>query len=274
MTIDDPLTQVLSGPRPPAAPREPRACTLAYGPAPDQAGELYLPEARSAPLVCLFHGGFWRMPHGRDQLVPLAEALARRGFAVWNVGYRRVGEGGSPYPATLEDVLAAFDHLPAIREHAAPLELRGTFVTGHSAGGHLAFWAAAQAAGGRIAPLSGVVGLAPILNLPRAHRLDLGAGAVALFLGGSPQAHPRRYAEASPSLRLPLRTPQCILHGGADTVVPPDGSESHATTARNAGDTCDVFPLPGLGHMDVIDPSAASFAVLCDWITARAASPA
>jgi acetyl esterase/lipase len=55
--------------------------TLAYGPHPDQVGDLYLPADSNAPLVCLLHGGFWRMPYGRDQRDPLAQAFACLAYA-------------------------------------------------------------------------------------------------------------------------------------------------------------------------------------------------
>jgi acetyl esterase/lipase len=55
--------------------------TLAYGPHPDQVGDLYLPADSNAPLVCLLHGGFWRMPYGRVQRDPLAQAFACLGYA-------------------------------------------------------------------------------------------------------------------------------------------------------------------------------------------------
>ena len=49
----------------------------------------------------------------------------------WNIEYRRVGSGGG-YPATLEDVARRWT-VPRICPQV---------VVGHSAGGHLAAWAA------------------------------------------------------------------------------------------------------------------------------------
>ena len=65
-----------------------------YGPLEGQEGDLYLPDAARPPVVCLLHGGFWRMPHGREQLAGVARDLAARGYAVWNIGYRRLGAPG------------------------------------------------------------------------------------------------------------------------------------------------------------------------------------
>ena len=72
----------------------------------------------------------------------LAADLVRRGWAVWNIEYRRLGGDGGGWPATFDDVAAAIDHL---RTLDAPLDLDGVSFLGHSAGGHLALWAAARA---------------------------------------------------------------------------------------------------------------------------------
>ena len=39
------------------------------------------------------------------------EALRQQGFAVWSVGYRRVGHEGGGYPGTFKDMAEAADHL-------------------------------------------------------------------------------------------------------------------------------------------------------------------
>src|SRR5690606_40806967 len=63
-----------------------------YGTAPGQEGDLNLPHGAAAPpVVVLLHGGFWRMPYGREQLDAASNALAARGYATWNLGYRRLG---------------------------------------------------------------------------------------------------------------------------------------------------------------------------------------
>ena len=62
----------------------------------------------------------------------LAGDLVRRGFAVWNIDYRRVGRGqGGGWPATFLDVAAAIDALASLQ---APLDLGAVTILGHSAG--------------------------------------------------------------------------------------------------------------------------------------------
>jgi acetyl esterase/lipase len=87
----------------------------AYGTRPDQVGELW-PPARGGPwpVVALLHGGFWRSQRSLELMRPLAADLAGRGFAVWNLEYRRVGQPGGGWPGTLEDVAAGVGHMAPI----------------------------------------------------------------------------------------------------------------------------------------------------------------
>ena len=90
--------------------------------------------------MVLIHGGSWQARQGRIVMRGLAGDLLRRGWATWNIEYRRVGNGGG-WPHTFADVAAAIDHLAAID---APIDLANVSVLGHSAGGHLALWAASR----------------------------------------------------------------------------------------------------------------------------------
>src|SRR5689334_12013129 len=118
--------------------------TIPYGLSADQVGDLHLPGEPRPPVVCLLHGGFWRMPYGKDQMTPLADDLASRGFAVWNLEYARLGGAATAWPATMDDVAAGIDHLEVLADEGVDLDLERVTVVGHSAGGHLALWVAAQ----------------------------------------------------------------------------------------------------------------------------------
>lgn len=245
--------------------------TIRYGADAAQEGDLYLPSAPRPPVVCLLHGGFWRMPYGRDQLDAIARDLAARGFAVWNLGYRRVGAPGGGYPGTLLDVDAGIDHLAAIAAEYVALDLDRVVVAGHSAGGHLALWSAARrcadvpGVAARIQPLA-VAGLAPICDLAGACASGAGGGAVAAFLGGGPAEAPDRYAAASPLALLPLGIRQFVMHGVADDALPIAASRAYVDAARAAGDAIDFGELPGAGHMDFVDPDSAAFAGFRAWL--------
>jgi acetyl esterase/lipase len=228
--------------------------TESYGPADGQEGDLYLPGRAHPPVVCLLHGGFWRMPHGRDQLHAIAEDLARRGYAVWNLGYRRLGAPGGGWPGTFEDVAAGVDHLAHLAARGIDLDLTRVAVAGHSAGGQLALWVAAR--GDAVVPVAMAIGLAPVADLARAHELGLGKGAVTELLAGGPAEVPARYAAASPRQRLPLRVPQVLIHGSDDPAVPVAMSRDYARAAAAAGDDVALLELPGLGHMEFLDPTS------------------
>lgn len=204
--------------------------------------------ATGAPLVVLLHGGFWRAAYDLSLMRPLAAALATDGYAVWNVEYRRVGMPGGGWPGTLDDVGAAIDAAVA---PGAPVVL-----VGHSAGGHLALWAAA----GR--PVAGVVSLAGVADLGAGARDRLGAGAVQELLGGGPQEVPERYAAASPRALLPLGPRILLVHGDADDAVPVSQSRDFAAAAAAAGDRVELVDLPGVDHMSLIDPAGPGWAAV------------
>ena len=63
---------------------------------------------------------------------PLARDLAARGFAAWNIEYRRVGQEGGGWPGTLEDVAAAADAVSGFES----IDPDRVATVGHSAGGH------------------------------------------------------------------------------------------------------------------------------------------
>lgn len=194
-------------------------------------------------LVATIHGGFWRSRVDAASIAPLAEALAGDGHRVWNLEYPRVGEAGGGWPGTAEAVATALD---ALVEEAAG---RPIGVLGHSAGGHLALWAS------RGRPVAGVLALSAVSDLPAAHREGLGEGAVEEFLGASPAAAPEAYVEASPGARLPLGIPALLVHGDADPRVPIAQSRNYAEAARAAGDEVELVELPGVDHMEVIEPA-------------------
>jgi acetyl esterase/lipase len=229
---------------------------IAYGPHAAQFGELYRPARRlHAGTVVIMHGGFWRARYTLDLGRPLAADLVGLGYTCWNVEYRRVGNGGG-WPATTDDVAAAVDHLALLDVDTARV-----VTVGHSAGGHLAVWAA-----GRNEPLVAVtaaVAQAGVLDLRAAHRDRLGNGAVADFLGGTPDDVPDRYAAADPVAAVPIAAPVLCVHARADDTVPLAQSESYVAAATRAGGVATLHQVPG-DHFSVIDPAHESWAVVRD----------
>jgi acetyl esterase/lipase len=241
--------------------------TFSYGDHPAQSADLYSPGTDGlVPVVVLVHGGYWRTPYDRTLMVPLAEDLVSRGYAVWNIEYRRVGNGGGgdDWRVTFDDVTAALELLSDIgAEHGVDLDRIAA--VGHSAGGHLALWLASEF------ELSAVVSQAGIANLYDAYKDRLSPGtadkgygvvgvpAVAELLGGHPGSVGSRYAEASPSALLPLGAPVLVLHGDADDVVPITQSRDFVDAAREAGDRVKLAVIPGMGHFELTDPGHESW---------------
>jgi acetyl esterase/lipase len=242
--------------------------TVRYGRDRGQVAELWMPAAATGrvPVVVLVHGGFWRSHLGKILMRPLARAVVAEGWAAWNVEYRRVGPlgGGGGWPATLTDVGAAVDALAG----QPGLDLDRVVSCGHSAGGQLALWLGARPGlagtelGGPVAvPVTAAVSIAGVSDLRAAFELDVGRGAVAAFLGGSPDEVPDRYDLASPAARLPLGVPQVLVHGLDDTAVPPAMSAAYVDAAQAAGDDATYVPLPGVSHRDALRTSRPAWRV-------------
>ncbi|GGK97733.1 alpha/beta hydrolase [Streptomyces flaveus] len=260
--------------------------TAAYGDHPDQVIDFYAPRGgeESAPFVVVLHGGAWRAAYDRRHITPFVDFLARRGFAVANVEYRRGGAGSGDgddgsvagrWPDTFDDVAAALDALPALVREALPqADARRTVITGHSAGGQLALWAAARHLlpadapwrTERPAPLRGVVALAPIADFAVAEKLDVCAGAALQLLGGEGK-FAERQPYADPALLLPTGIATTLVQGRADVVVPQAVAESYADVAAKAGEVVGLTLLDDVGHFPLIDPAADACAVVAEEIT-------
>jgi len=228
---------------------------IAYGPDPDQYAELTLPEGEPRGVVAVVHGGFWKPEYDCALGRPLAADLAARGWAAWNVEYRR-GVGAA---ATCADVAAA---LAALREHAPAhgLALRRVVGLGHSAGGHLVTLAASRPG----SPLTHVVAQAGVLDLGAAHRDHLGGGAVEAFLGHPPGAAD---ADLDPVAQAPLGVPVRCVHARADDVVPLTQSEQYVAQARAAGGDADLLVVEddlADPHMALVDPASPAWARTVD----------
>jgi acetyl esterase/lipase len=239
---------------------------ISYGPHHSQVGDLWTPAETSdpVPLVVLIHGGFWRAQFTKALMGRLARAAVERGWAAWNIEYRRVGalDGGGGWPETFSDIADAVDHVASF----SGINTDQVATCGHSAGGTLALWAAgrhrlpagAPGASVKIA-VTAAISLAGVVDLTAADGLGVGGDAVARLLGGGEAERPDRYRMASPAALLPLGVPQTLIHGLDDTTVPPTMSESYAKAAREADDYARYVPLLGVGHREVIDPGGAAW---------------
>jgi acetyl esterase/lipase len=246
-----------------------------YGNDPAQWGELFLPELPGGGtrrgVVVVIHGGYWRPQYGAELGEPLAADLAAHGMAAWNLEYRRAGNGGG-WPHTFEDILAGIDILAGLAGHHS-LDLAKVAALGHSAGGHLAVWAAGRdrlgqlglaaeqrevGAGEAGVRLTGVVSQSGVLDLAAAERLNLSNGAVANLLGGPSSEFPGRHRYADPMAALPLDLPVFAVHATEDEDVPPAMSTSYVEASRSGSVPAQLVMVPG-DHFSLIDPGAETY---------------
>ncbi|MEO7125356.1 MAG: prolyl oligopeptidase family serine peptidase [Nakamurella sp.] len=266
------------------------AHTVRYGRGASQFAQLSLPSGDDdVPVVVVVHGGFWRQRYNIDLAKPLAADLAGYGVAGYAIEYGRVGDDGSGgWPQTFIDVAAAVDELAVSGQQLAAgrLDLSRVVAVGHSAGGHLAGWLAHRTVlptdgfddsadaspPGDVGPsgsvpggvaLIGAVSQAGVLDLRGACAERLGNGAVIDFLGGTAIDFPERYDVASPLSQVGDGARVICVHGTANDDVPLSQSERYVAAARAAGDPVELVRLPGVGHMDLIDPAHEA------WVTCR-----
>jgi acetyl esterase/lipase len=258
-SIDDYLKQ----------PRRKADEVVHYGPAPSQVAELFLPKTKGPhPVVVLLHGGcFLKQYEGFPQTSALAADLAGRGYAVWNVEYRKLGEPGAGYPGTFQDVATAIDRLRG----EAPkydLDLQRVIAVGHSAGGHLALWAASRgklpaASPLRTAdplPIGAVISLAGIGDLKgqsKVFAIPCGDDTIDRLIDTAGRKDP--FADTSPAELLPTGVKVVMVHGVFDPVMPPYTGRDYAATVRKAGGAAEVVTIPDAAHFDLVIPTTPAW---------------
>jgi acetyl esterase/lipase len=149
-----------------------------------------------------------------------------------------------------------------------PLDLSRVVLVGHSAGGHLAMWAAALA---RVPvasaihfedplPVRGVLDLAGPLdltaNIAGYERLCRDTVTTGL-LGGTPAVVRERYSQASPIHLLPVGVPQVIVMDEHEDFVPRAFAEAYTRAAPQAGDHLQLIVVPRVGHFEIASPRAS-----------------
>ncbi|MEV4603213.1 alpha/beta hydrolase [Amycolatopsis sp. NPDC049253] len=281
---------------------ERRVHTVAYGPEPSQVGELYLPEGEGPfPVVVVVHGGYWTALWDRRQITDVVDDFLGRGYAVWNIEYRRIGEPGGGWPGTFLDIAAAVDAVDGMDPALDPNRI---VVVGHSAGGHLTTWAAhrgalpaeAPGANPKVTPL-GIVSLAGALDLktgdatgfgtvladpdaeppkdaPEAARPEVwpivagqvGEGVVTLLVGAHYAENPERYTWTSPLELANPGVPVLAVHGTADEAVPADWSRRYAEKTNAEGGSARYVEVEGATHFDVVQPAHPVWPTVTAWI--------
>lgn len=212
------------------------------------------------PVAVVVHGGSWHDASSPSYMADIAQDLARYGLAVWAPTYRGLdGPGG--WPETFQDVSDAVDFVPQLAEQGRfRPALEQVHLLGHSAGGHLATWAAGRSELPAGAPgadpvieARSVTSMAGLYDLSLAENFE-GGDLIRDLLGGvTPEEDPERYDIASPIDRLPLGIPVNVLHGTEDQVIPLEAVEGYFQALRDSGNPGAREILPGVGHDDWSD---------------------
>lgn len=247
---------------------------LAYGDAASQFAELRVPAGPGPhPVVVLIHGGCWKEPYSvLGELGPLGDALKAEGIATWSIEYRRLYQPGSGWPGTYLDVGRALDHLRGVADEHR-LDLDRLVVVGHSAGGHLAMWAAARTrlpAGSPLSvtnplPMRGVINLAGTMDMTdNIENMHAGCRDTVVpgMLGGTPHQVPERYAQVSAMSLVPLGVPQLLIWDEHEEFVPLPIAQKYLAAATRAGDAARLIVVPGIGHFDLASPFTDAWPVL------------
>lgn len=158
------------------------------------------------PTVLLIHGGGWREGSWQD-FESFGPQLSRKGLMVAAMNYRLAPD--HPWPAQLEDVLAAVAFLRSQLTDPDRISLWG-----HSAGGHLAMMAALT----RPEWVRSVVAVGAPTDLRQMHPDEVNGMFDAVTLDS---ASPAMVAsETSP--------PMLLVHGEHDRVCPVDDARAYA----------------------------------------------
>jgi len=125
-------------------------------------------------------------------------------------------------------------------------------------------------------PLAGVVSLAGITDMAA---YSVGApgscnSAVVPLMGGTPDAVPGRYAEASPLALLPRSAPQWLVQGARDSIVPPASAATYVEAATAAGIPAQLVAVPQSGHFELVVPGSVAWPAVREAIAAAFRSSA
>lgn len=190
------------------------------------------------PAIVCIHGGGWKKGD-RSKFVPMAQAMAAKGYVAATISYRLSGE--AQFPAAIHDCKAAVRFLRANADELG-IDSKNVGAMGLSAGGHLT---ALLAATDGISELEGNGGHADFSSAVQA-AVPMGVPSDAMseqvkeasgnpkkgqnwrmFLGGTQQEQTAKYQLASVLKHLDKDDPPCWFLAGEN-----DGAHTRAESYR------------------------------------------
>jgi len=213
--------------------------------------DAYVPDGPGPfPTVIVVHGGGWRNGDKQTYVKPLFEPLTEAGFTWFTINYRLAP--AHHFPAPVEDVESAIRY---VQSHAREykVDLKRIAITGESAGGHLVSFVGAR--DGRKLKLRAVV---PFYAPNELEAMITGSDQTASarpaikglldFTEPNPEAV-RRLREASPITYVKKGMPPFLLiHGTGDQTVPFHQATVMCDKIKQAGSSCEIFPVEGGAH--------------------------
>ena len=215
-----------------------------YGPHPSQFIQYWdaSKQSDSAANIIFIHGGCWLKEYDMTHTNPASSALRKAGFNVWSVEYRRLGEPGGEWPASLNDVKTA------IHSIQQKLNNQPVAVMGHSAGGHLALLATTQETPSA-KNIYTVIGLAAITDMVSYTEEQGSCNQAASNLMRTAYTSEADYQIASPKAQK-LHVNTWLIQGTEDKIVP---------MSQTADLDVKLEQLEGAGHFDLIHPNSTAW---------------
>ena len=236
---------------------------IQYGPTPRERLDVFT-QRGGAPVFVFIHGGYWRALE-KEIFLALCAPFADRGFVAINVDYGLRPE--FTVPEIVAQILQAIAFIAGNATSYGGLADR-IVICGHSAGGHMAAWAAGtdwrtfgveELDIRAIIPISGIFDLEPLRQTSINDDLALDADTARAL---------------SPIHRLDRPLPPTLgVVGGGETQGFIDQTHNFGTALQAAGHAAEVLIANGLDHFSICqalaEPGSAVFAHVIGFIESR-----
>jgi len=191
---------------------------LSYGAHSRQVGDLYLTDAKEAPLILTIHGGSWSNRSHHD-MTNIAESLATNGYNVFNISYRFAPQFKHPSP--IEDLSLAIAFIK--KSQGEKLKNKKIGLWGYSSGAHTALMYGLKEENSVVAIVAG--------GGPYDFTWWPNSPIVTPYMGYARDENIEGWLEASPVSLLTKNSPSLFLyHGKEDELV--EHSQMTALDAR------------------------------------------
>jgi acetyl esterase len=233
-------------------------------------------DALRVPAAIIVHGGGWVRGDRRGEVEPLFQPLNEAGIAWFSIDYRLVSNA-MQFGFGIDDVESA---VRFIRSHASEFHIDPgkLALVGESAGGQLAAMAALRLPKDSVKAVVALYTPTDLVKLlknsnyipAQIRRSVEGTPWENLILAGLGQLSPIENVRRD----MP---PFLFIHGTADPLVPFSQSISMCERMREAGASCEVYPLEGAGHGIRWWESSPRYdgykRKMTDWLLTRLSSP-